>query len=190
MVAHRDGEFHFKADWSTLGPSTPDERVARLLCDRPTNAERPFHLVAAPARSFLNTSFTETPGSQTRPTDRTSIQPIVAMGGVDGDVLRIGNDRGSLRVHGRQHGAARCGDRRRRMAKCIHRRRGRMSSPAPRRAAERRRRVTAVWINMSRRQMRRSTCDRAARRLGSVSEGYCRRAGPRSCRSRRSDPSQ
>ena len=30
------------------------------------DAEHPFRMVAAPARSFLNTTFTETPGSQAR----------------------------------------------------------------------------------------------------------------------------
>ena len=104
--AHRDGKFHFKADWSALGPdhaqmsALPDHLD---VIDQP-DAQRPFRLVAAPARSFLNTSFTETPGSQKRegrPTVLIHPADLVAMGGVDGDVLRIGNDRGSLRVHAR-----------------------------------------------------------------------------------------
>ena len=63
---HADKKFHFKADWAKIGPNhaglpiLPD--MAHVF-DAPT-PERPFRMVTAPARSFLNSTFTETPGSQ------------------------------------------------------------------------------------------------------------------------------
>ena len=59
-----DGRFRFAPDWAALGPhSAGMPRAAGPLGGdrraRPT--DRPFRLVAAPARNFLNTSFTETP---------------------------------------------------------------------------------------------------------------------------------
>ena len=65
---HADGKFHFKPDWKAVGvdhakmPVLPDH--ATLIEE--ADAEHPFRMVAAPARSFLNTTFTETPGSQAR----------------------------------------------------------------------------------------------------------------------------
>jgi anaerobic selenocysteine-containing dehydrogenase len=65
---HADKKFHFKADWAKIGkdharlPTLPD--MAPVF-DAPT-PERPFRMVTAPARSFLNSTFTETPGSKKR----------------------------------------------------------------------------------------------------------------------------
>jgi anaerobic selenocysteine-containing dehydrogenase len=64
--------------------------------------ERPFRLVAAPARNYLNTSFTETPTSirkEGRPT--VLIHPVDAkrLGIAAGDPVRLGNGRGSVRLH-------------------------------------------------------------------------------------------
>src|SRR5207302_6554139 len=56
---HRDGKFHFRADWAEFGlehprlPAFPDH-VAVIDDGDP---ELPFRLVPAPSRSFLNTSF-------------------------------------------------------------------------------------------------------------------------------------
>src|SRR3546814_14851330 len=63
------------------------------------DGERPFRLVAAPARSFLNTTFTETTGSlkrEKRPT--LLIHPAAAadLGIADGQRVRLGNRQGSL----------------------------------------------------------------------------------------------
>jgi anaerobic selenocysteine-containing dehydrogenase len=61
---HADGKFRFKPDWKAVGvnhakmPVLPDH--ATLIEE--ADAEHPFRMVAAPARSFLNTTFTETPG--------------------------------------------------------------------------------------------------------------------------------
>jgi anaerobic selenocysteine-containing dehydrogenase len=103
---HPDGKFHFKADWSALGPMggqfspLPDQN---WVIDRATEA-RPFRLVAAPARSYLNTTFTETPSSRAREArPRVLIHPedLAALGRDDGARLRLGNDRGTVMLHAR-----------------------------------------------------------------------------------------
>src|SRR3546814_15348314 len=64
----RSKRFHFRADWAACGrdfadmPALPGHNAGYDQAD----GERPFRLVAAPARSFLNTTFTETPGSLKR----------------------------------------------------------------------------------------------------------------------------
>ncbi|MFX7849699.1 hypothetical protein ABTK11_21565, partial [Acinetobacter baumannii] len=71
--AHKDGKFHFKADWvhppfgRVMGnpermPSLPDHWAVTEDVDQ----QHPFRLATSPARSFLNTSFNETPSSQAR----------------------------------------------------------------------------------------------------------------------------
>ncbi|MBI1986672.1 MAG: molybdopterin-dependent oxidoreductase, partial [Rhodospirillales bacterium] len=59
---HPDGKFHFAPDWAKLGPA---HAAMLALPDHLTNIDdatpkHPFRLVAAPARRFLNTTFTET----------------------------------------------------------------------------------------------------------------------------------
>ena len=60
---HADGRFRFAPDWAARGeghasmPRYPDHQA---VIDA-ASAERLFRLVAAPARHFLNSSFTETP---------------------------------------------------------------------------------------------------------------------------------
>jgi anaerobic selenocysteine-containing dehydrogenase len=60
--------------------------------------------VAAPARNFLNTTFTETPGSKERERrPEAMIHPAACqrLGIAAGDVVRIGNERGALLIHAR-----------------------------------------------------------------------------------------
>lgn len=99
-----DGKFRFKPDWKALGgrwaemPVLPDHFD---VIDKAT-AEKPFRLVAAPARTFLNSTFTETPGSlqrEKRPTALVHPEDLAEMGAADGDRLRIGNERGETVVH-------------------------------------------------------------------------------------------
>ena len=101
-----DKRFHFKPDWSRVGnnpgpmPILPDH-VANI---DEADAEHPFRLVAAPARNYLNTSFTETPTSQKkegRPTVLVHPEDCVELGFADGDRVRIGNRLGSVVVHAR-----------------------------------------------------------------------------------------
>ena len=73
-------------------------RVAASVMRRPcticgTSAERPFRLVAAPARNFLNTSFTETPTSRAR-----EGRPTVMLH--PDDATRLGVGEGDLGVEG------------------------------------------------------------------------------------------
>ncbi len=101
---HADGKFHFKADWSAIGPhgdalpSLPDFAPVIDSAD----AEHPFRLVAAPARQFLNSTFTETPTSQKRE-DRPTIlihpDDAVRLGVAQGDRVRIGNRQAAIIVH-------------------------------------------------------------------------------------------
>jgi anaerobic selenocysteine-containing dehydrogenase len=104
--AHADKKFHFRADRRAIGreyarlPAFADH-VDVIDDDDP---ERPFRLVTAPSRSFLNTSFNNTPSSivrEGRPTALVHPEALIALGIGDGDRLRIGNDRGSVVVHAR-----------------------------------------------------------------------------------------
>ncbi len=97
------GRFRFKPNWERLGgrydemPSLPGHFDT---FDHAT-AEKPFRLVAAPARSFLNTSFTETPSSQKRegpPTLMLHPETCRRLGVEAGDLLRVGNDLGEVLI--------------------------------------------------------------------------------------------
>ncbi len=102
--AHADGKFHFAADWAAVGPrhhGMPRLPDHMSIIDRST-AERPFRLVAAPARNFLNTSFTETPGSRRRegrPTILVHPADATRLGVGEGDRVRVGNDLGEVVLH-------------------------------------------------------------------------------------------
>ncbi len=104
--AHADGKFHFKADWPHVPvsrnmlmgswnemPSLPDHWAVIEAADE----RHPFRLATSPARSFLNSTFNETPSSRAR-----EGQPNVMMhpadadrlGISDGDMVTLGNERG------------------------------------------------------------------------------------------------
>jgi len=100
---HPDGRFRFRPDWAALGrdharmPTLPDHMAAT----DEASANHPFRLVTAPARQFLNTSFTETPGSRKREGAPTAlIHPDDAgrLGVIDGGKVRLGNGRGQVVV--------------------------------------------------------------------------------------------
>ena len=62
----------------------------------------PFRLATSPARSFLNSTFTETPGSlkkEGRPTLMLHPDDAAGLGIADGDEVEIGNRRGSVFLH-------------------------------------------------------------------------------------------
>jgi anaerobic selenocysteine-containing dehydrogenase len=101
---HADGKFHFAPDWAKVGPNhkampvLPDHMAA---IDEST-AARPFRLVAAPARQFLNTSFSETPSSRKRegrPTALVHPQDAARLGIVEGGLVRLGNALGEVTLH-------------------------------------------------------------------------------------------
>ena len=62
----------------------------------------PFKLATSPARNFLNSSFNQTATSVarwTRPTALMHPDDAAALGLAEGDVVRLGNTRGSTRLH-------------------------------------------------------------------------------------------
>ncbi|OYW33982.1 MAG: hypothetical protein B7Z45_08050 [Azorhizobium sp. 12-66-6] len=72
---HRDGRFHLAPDWNKV--PFPSPAKFGPLADMPAYPDHwtvieeatpayPFRLVTAPARNFLNSTFTETPSSQKR----------------------------------------------------------------------------------------------------------------------------
>jgi len=96
---HPDGRFRFRADWRALGdaegklPPLPDWVP---LVDLATE-ERPMRLVAAPARQFLNSTFTETPNARKRegrPQALIAPEDGARHGITDGALMRLGNARG------------------------------------------------------------------------------------------------
>ena len=103
---HADGRFHFAPDWAALGP---DYAVMPELPDHLENieaadSEHPFRMVTAPARRFLNSSFTETPTSRKkegRPTALIHPNDCRALGLKEGSRVRVGNRRASVVVHAR-----------------------------------------------------------------------------------------
>jgi len=101
-----DGRFRFKPDWRSIGPlgdrmpALPDHFGAIEEAD----AAHPFRLVAAPARQFLNTSFTETPSARKREgRPQVLIHPAdaAALGIAEGALARVGNRRGEVTLHAR-----------------------------------------------------------------------------------------
>ena len=101
-----DGRFRFAPDWAGLGPHSagmpalPDHWAS---IDTPT-AEHPFRLVTAPARNFLNTSFTETPTSRKRegkPAALLHRDDAARLGVADGGRLSLGNAQGTVTLAAR-----------------------------------------------------------------------------------------
>ncbi len=98
---HADKRFHFDADWAAIGPdhqrlpSLPDHVEVIEAADD----EHPFRLMAPPSRSFLNTSFNNTPSSVHRegqPTARFHPEDLAALGLGEGARVRLGNRRGTV----------------------------------------------------------------------------------------------
>src|SRR5262249_38757583 len=89
------GQYH------SLAATVPELPDYWPVIDLPDDA-RPFRLVTAPARTFLNSTFAETPGSQTR-----ERRPELLMhpgdaqsnGFEDGQCVRIGNSQGAVQLH-------------------------------------------------------------------------------------------
>jgi anaerobic selenocysteine-containing dehydrogenase len=114
--AHRDRKFRFKADWT-------DERLAKAETVPPryrsfaaampklpdhwpvtehADDEYPFRLVTAPARTFLNSTFSETPGSQSRerrPEILINPEDAQSNGFEDAQLVCVGNQRGAVLLH-------------------------------------------------------------------------------------------
>lgn len=113
---HEDNLWHFQANWKeqqkVWGVEARKVQNADLIKEMPTlpdhwevieepNVSFPFRLVTAPARHFLNSSFTETSTSQKREKYPTlMINPIDASSlGIDhDDWIVVSNQRGSLEL--------------------------------------------------------------------------------------------
>jgi len=83
--------------WQEM-PAMPDHWEAI----ESASAELPFRLVTAPARSFLNSTFTETKGSRERegrPEVMIHPEDAAARGVAEGDIVQLGNVRGDIRLH-------------------------------------------------------------------------------------------
>jgi anaerobic selenocysteine-containing dehydrogenase len=115
---HRDGKFRFRPDWTgTPAPGKPPKSMGAqgnwaMLPEFPdhvelievADAEHPFRLATSPARSFLNSSFTETPSSlkrEVRPELQIHPDDAAKLGLADGDRVEIGNARGDVVLHAR-----------------------------------------------------------------------------------------
>lgn len=99
-----DGRFRFAPPWHELGPR--HESMPALPDHQPmieeTSEEHPFRLVAAPARQFLNSSFTEMESGrarEVRPTALLHPDAMARIGLADGDGVQVGNRRGIVQLH-------------------------------------------------------------------------------------------
>ncbi|MCX7889942.1 MAG: molybdopterin-dependent oxidoreductase, partial [Rhodobacteraceae bacterium] len=106
-----DGRFRFRPDWpgvpfdntGLLGPAAempawPDHWAVTEAPD----AAHPFRLVTAPARSFLNSTFQQMPGSvrrEGRPTLILAAADAARLGIAAGDRVELGNGRGRVILH-------------------------------------------------------------------------------------------
>lgn len=118
---HADGKFHFKADWPNVPvpvndrmgawdnmPSLPDHWAVIEEAD----AEHPFRLATSPSRSFLNTTFNETPSSKSRegvPTVMMHPDDAASLTIADGDIVTLGNRRGETTLTARLFAGVRRG---------------------------------------------------------------------------------
>jgi anaerobic selenocysteine-containing dehydrogenase len=100
---HPDERFRFKPAWEDFEayrpgmPAMPDHYDIIENSD----AEHPFRMVTAPSRWFLNSTFTECENSRTReaaPTAKMHPEDCKELGVADGDLVRLGNRRGSVGV--------------------------------------------------------------------------------------------
>ena len=108
--AHADGKFHFKADWANvpfpnIGPLGPLADMPPLPDYWPVveaaDTTHPFRLVTAPARNYLNSSFTETPTSKAKegaPTALIHPDDLHSLGVESGKRIEMGNERGEIRL--------------------------------------------------------------------------------------------
>ncbi len=96
-----DKKFRFKPDWSAFGgnwqamPEFPDHLA---VIDESSDA-KPWRMVTAPARTFLNSTFTETSSSTRRerqPTAKLHPQDCEKLGVTAGDTVRLGNEQGEV----------------------------------------------------------------------------------------------
>ena len=100
------GKFAFAPDWRAMGdkagvmPRLPDH----MATIDATGPDRPFRLMTSPARSYLNTSFTEMASGRKRegrPTVMLHAEDAARLGIADGGKVVLGNARGTVVLHAR-----------------------------------------------------------------------------------------
>lgn len=111
-----DGKFRLRLQWDdAMAPNRPPDSLGWLgphqkLPTFPDHLDiieeaddrHPFRLTTSPSRSFLNSSFTETESSRKRegrPEVMIGPADAAANGVSQGDLVTIGNERGSVRLH-------------------------------------------------------------------------------------------
>jgi anaerobic selenocysteine-containing dehydrogenase len=105
-----DGKFRFRPDWTSvpasndgmMGPwkSMPTFPDQWDVIEKADDAH-PFRLATSPARSFLNSSFSETPGSRKREGEPSLLihpEDAAEYDIADGDMVVIGNRRGEIEI--------------------------------------------------------------------------------------------
>ncbi len=114
--AHPDGKFRFRPQWTnTPAPNKPPRSMGLQgpHADLPVfpdhvdlievaDSEHPFRLATSPARQFLNSTFTETPGSRSRegrPELLLHPDDAADLGIAAGDRVETGNSRGEVVLH-------------------------------------------------------------------------------------------
>jgi anaerobic selenocysteine-containing dehydrogenase len=116
--AHTDGKFHFRADWANVPydndglcgpwrglPSLPDHWAVNEGAD----VHHRFKFATSPARNFLNSSFNQTATSlarEGRPSALIHPWDMMELGLSEGDIVRLGNARGEIRLHVRPSAGA------------------------------------------------------------------------------------
>jgi anaerobic selenocysteine-containing dehydrogenase len=119
---HANGKFHFKPDWkraaflSPTGQLGPFENLPEFpdhyAAIETATDEFPFRLATSPARTFLNSTFNETPSSKKRegrPTVFVHPEDLSAYGLNDGDKVKLGSARGQVTLHAKAHEGQRRG---------------------------------------------------------------------------------
>ncbi len=116
--ATRDGKFHFKPDWSSVGGNTEGmpELPDHWNCIDIATPEHPYRLIAAPARQFLNTTFTETDSARKmEKSPRLKVHPedCATLAVSNGDRVAVGNKQGEIQLEieefdGQQRGTVVC----------------------------------------------------------------------------------
>ena len=94
---HKDKKFHFKPDWSEVGPDYHNmpEYPDYMNTTENTSKDFPFKLVTAPAHNYLNSSFTETSSSQkseVKPKAKIHSNDIKKLGLQEDDLVVLGNN--------------------------------------------------------------------------------------------------
>jgi anaerobic selenocysteine-containing dehydrogenase len=119
---HADGKFRFRAKWSAtrfkagIGPFGPVDEMPEFPDHfesiEEATEEYPFRLATSPARTFLNSTFNETPSSlkrEGRPTVFVHPEDMRELALEDGARVKLGSARGVVTLHAKAHAGQRRG---------------------------------------------------------------------------------